>query len=66
MPFLQAIECVLAGMGVGFDAFLKILPFYAQLKSITAHLFSAATGIPVLICSVIIFGCGFAIKCLKK
>lgn len=66
MIIFKAIECVLAGMGVGFYAFLKSLPFYMQLRRIPAQLLSAATGITILICAGIILLLGFIKKRIKS
>lgn len=47
------IKCVLAGISVGFVAFLKVLPLYEQLNGIKEQLIASALGIPVVIVSII-------------
>ena len=51
--FIEMIKCVFAGMSVGFEAFLKVLPLYEQLNSIKEQLIASALGIPVIIVSII-------------
>jgi len=50
--FIEMIKCVLAGISVGFEAFLKVLPLYEQLNGIKEQLIASALGIPVVIVSI--------------
>ena len=43
---LQIIECLIAGIRVGFYSILKVLPFYEQLSGMKEQLFAWALGIP--------------------
>lgn len=51
--FIEMIKCVLAGISVGIDAFLKVLPIYNQLSGIKEQLINAALGIPAIIVSIV-------------
>lgn len=51
---IEIIQCLFSGMHIGFYAFFKALPIYEQLSSLKEQLISAATGIPVIIVSVIL------------
>lgn len=51
--FIEMIKCVFAGICVGFEAFLKVLPLYEQINDIKEQLISSALGIPVVIVSII-------------
>ena len=51
---IEIIQCLFSGMYIGFYAFFKALPIYEQLSGLKEQLISAATGIPVIIVSVIL------------
>lgn len=46
-------KCLFAGIGVGIDAFLNVLPIYNQLSGIEEQLISAALGLPTIIVSIV-------------
>ena len=48
---LEAIQAILMGMSVGFEAFLRVLPFYEQLSSLKEQFISMVTGVPFWIVS---------------
>lgn len=50
---IEMLKCLFAGIGVGIDAFLKVLPIYNQINGIKEHLISAALGIPAIIVSIV-------------
>ena len=49
----QILNCLFAGMGVGIDAFLSVLPIYNQLNSFKEWLIANALGIDIAIVSTI-------------
>ena len=51
----QILDCLLAGMRLGFYAFLKALPFYEQLSGIKEQLIAYAIGVPVAVVSFVLF-----------
>ena len=50
--FVEIIKSIFAGMSVGFEAFLKVLPLYEQLNNIKEQLIANALGIPAIIVSI--------------
>ena len=50
---IEMFKYLFVGIGVGVDAFLKVLPIYNQLSGIKEQLISAALGIPVIIVSIV-------------
>ena len=55
MVVIEIIQSLVAGMGVGFYAILKMLPIYEQLNGVKEQLISAVTGIPAVIISIALF-----------
>ena len=51
--FADLIECLLAGVGTGIYAFVKVLPIYEQLSGLKDEIISAVTGIPVIVLTII-------------
>lgn len=45
--FKEILDCLFAGMGVGFLAFSKILPVLFQLNNLKWQIIAAFFGIPV-------------------
>ena len=64
--FFQILECVIAGMGIGFDVFFKAFPLYLQLKSIPINLIAIAIGVPALICKIVVFLFRFSARHIKN
>lgn len=62
---LEILKYLFAGIGVGIDAFLKVLPIYNQLSEIKEQLISASLGIPVIIVSIV-FLVGTIVKIIRK
>ena len=62
---VEILKCLFAGIGVGIDAFLKVLPFYNKLSGIKERLISAALGIPVIIVSIV-FLVATIVKIIRK
>ncbi len=56
---------IFAGISIGFDAFLKMLPIYNQLSGIKEQLIASVIGVPVIIVSII-FLIPTIIKIIKK
>ena len=53
MVLIDAIKCFAAGFVCGVDAFLRVLPLYEQLSGLKDELISAATGIPIIVLTII-------------
>ena len=53
IAFFQFVKCFLAGMGTGIYAFVKAIPIYEQLSGLKDEIFSAVTGIPVIVLTII-------------
>ena len=62
---IEILKCLFAGIGIGIDAFLKVLPIYNQLSEIKEQLISAALGIPVIIVSIV-FLVATIVKIIRK
>lgn len=50
----QIINCLFAGMSVGIDALLSVLPIYEQLNNLKEWLLASILGIPLVVISVIL------------
>lgn len=48
----EIIWCVLSGMGIVFEAFLKALPIYNELGNIKEEMIACAIGVPVVVVSI--------------
>ena len=46
------IWCILSGIGVGFMAFLKVLPIYNEFGSIKEEIIACIIGVPVIVVSI--------------
>ncbi|MBO5578123.1 MAG: hypothetical protein J5955_03350 [Bacilli bacterium] len=51
----QIRNCLFAGIGIGIDAFLSVLPIYDQLNSFKEWLIANALGIDIAIVSAVLF-----------
>ena len=47
------IKALFAGIGLGFKAFLSVLPIYEALSSIKEFLIAQVLGVPVWVISII-------------
>ncbi len=61
----EIIWCVLSGMGVVFEAFLKALPIYNELGNIKEEIIACAIGVPVVVVSITL-AIPMVINVLKK
>lgn len=59
------LKCIFAGMSIGFEAFLKVLPIFNQLNDIKEQLIANLFGTPVVIISFIFF-VPTAIRVIRK
>lgn len=48
----EIIWCVLSGMGVVFEAFLKALPIYNELGNIKEEIIACVIGVPAIVVSI--------------
>ena len=48
----QILECLFAGMRIGFQAFLSVLPFYNQLSGLKEQIIAWSLGISVTVISL--------------
>lgn len=49
------LKCIFAGMSIGFEAFLKVLPIFNQLNGIKEQLIANMFGVPAAIISILFF-----------
>lgn len=59
------IWCLLSGMGIGFLAFLKVLPIYNELENLKEEIIACAIGVPAIIVSFV-FLLPALIKLIKR
>ena len=51
---LEILKCLFAGIGVGINAFLSVLPIYNQLNDLKEQLIAAALGVPAIVVSAVL------------
>lgn len=50
---VQILECILAGIKLGFQAIFSALPIYNQLSSIPQDIICMALGVPSILITIV-------------